>query len=109
MVRAVLAGAVTAIALCFPCAALLALFYRFPIPFGGYATGIDGLLPAMLAVAFYGIALGGFVPVGVLGGILATFASASAKASRRILVQSLGIAFIATLSLAMLELFIGPW
>ena len=109
MVRSVIAGAVAAIALCFPCAALLALFYRFPIPFGGYATGVDGLVPAMLAVAFYGIALGGFAVVGVLGGTLAMFTPASAQPSRRVMVQSLGIAFTATLSLAMLELFIGPW
>jgi hypothetical protein len=109
MVRSVVAGAVAAIVFCFPCAAVLALFYRFPVPFGGYAIGVDGALPAMLAVAFYGIALGGFVLVGVLGGSLAMFASSSAQASRRIMVQSLGIAFTATLSLATLELFIGPW
>ena len=46
----------------FPAAALVALVYRFPVPFGGYVRGPAGAWSAMLATLFYGLA-GGFVVV----------------------------------------------
>jgi hypothetical protein len=47
-------GSVIAIVTSFPAAALTALFFRFPIPFGGYVGGTDGVVPSLYAAAFYG-------------------------------------------------------
>lgn len=47
-------------------AALSAVAFRFPIPFGGYASGLDAARLTPLAVTFYGL-LGGFVLQGALG------------------------------------------
>jgi hypothetical protein len=44
-----LAGATVAIAASFPLAALVALVFRFPIPFGSYMSGPDAVVPALFA------------------------------------------------------------
>jgi hypothetical protein len=52
----------------FPAAALVALVYRFPVPFGGFVSGPAGAWSAMLATLFYGL-VGGFVVVPVLAAL----------------------------------------
>src|SRR5258706_10137538 len=52
VLRAALLGAFLTIGLAFPSAALLALAYRFPVPFAGYESGMAAVPHAILAVAF---------------------------------------------------------
>ena len=114
VIRPAIAGAIVAILLSFPCAAAIALIYRFPIPFGGYASGIDAVPLAMMAVGFYGVTFGGFVVVGVLGGVVAALVARRLWPGRRssrgmILIPSFVIAFCATFTLAILDKLIGSW
>jgi hypothetical protein len=112
VIRSAATGAVFAILLSFPCAAAITLLYRFPIPFGGYASGLDAIPVAMMAVAFYGVTFGGFIVVGALGAIAAVMSHRFAAPRRSwgtTLVPSLVIAFCATFTLAILDKLIGPW
>ncbi len=54
--------------LMFPAAGVVALVYRFPLPFGGTARGPAGVWDAMLATLFFGL-VGGFliVPLAAAG------------------------------------------
>jgi hypothetical protein len=102
-------GSLTAIAATFPLASVTALVFRFPIPFGGYASGPEAVVPALYAVAFYGV-LGGFVAQAVLGGIAGLIAARTGGRSWR---KTLAAAVIAAsggvLTLAVLDWIIGPW
>jgi hypothetical protein len=109
MTRLALIGAAAAIAMCVRAAAFVALVYRFPVPFGGYAFGISGIPLAAMAVLFYGAIFGGFVVVGAVGALLAIHAARRGRSKRFVVMQSVGIALAAALTLAVLELFIGPW
>ena len=109
MIRSALIGAVAAVTLSVPAAALVALLYRFPVPFGGYASGFGGIPIAAMAALFYGVTFGGFVIVGVAGALLAALAAVRGRSARFIVTQSAVIAVAAALTLAVLELFIGPW
>ncbi|WP_102142202.1 hypothetical protein [Mycobacterium hubeiense] len=102
--RMPLIGAAAAILWAPIAAALIAVIYRFPVPFGGYASGLDGALTAALASVFY-LVLGGVVVLGALGAV------AGALLTRRWLTVLAGfaIAVVAALSLALLEYVIGPW
>jgi hypothetical protein len=65
-----LRGAIWAVVLAFPFAAMCVLVYRFPEPFGEYETGLTAVPRALGAVVFYGL-FGGFpvlIAVGALGG-----------------------------------------
>ena len=108
-VREAAIGAIASVALCFPCAAIMAVLYRFPVPLGGYASGLQDVPLAVMAAGFYGAVFGGFVPIGGLGGLLALRVRGKPNATRAILVQSTAIALAAAACLATLELFIGPW
>jgi quinol-cytochrome oxidoreductase complex cytochrome b subunit len=109
-------GAITAILGSFPAAALVALVYRFPIPFDDTrqaGSGIDGLSLTMFAVLFYG-ALGGFVVLGVLGALAGAVGQTRAgtdrvKAVRLTTVLALAASLACAIFLATLDLFIGPW
>lgn len=52
----------------FPAAGIVALVFRFPLPFGGIARGPAGVWDAMLATIFFGL-VGGFliVPLAAAG------------------------------------------
>jgi len=110
---AVLRGALWAVALAFPLAAVCALLYRFPVPFAGYETGPAAVPGALVAVAFYGV-LGGFpvlLAAGALGGAVAyVVGRPDAQRVRRLalavagLVATLGVGFM-----AVLDKLIGPW
>lgn len=114
LASAVLRGALWAVALAFPLAALCALLYRFPVPLVGYETGPEAIPGALLAVVFYGV-LTGFFPallaVGALGGAAAyALGKPDAQRVRRLaltfagLVATLGVGF-----LAILDKLIGAW
>jgi hypothetical protein len=99
--------------LAFPFAALCALVFRFPIPFGGYERGPGAMPHALLAVVFYG-ALGGFPALLALGA-LAGWAAHRLGRPDPARVRRLGLAFSAlaalgpVLLLAVLDKVIGPW
>jgi len=106
-------GAVVGVLSTFPLAGVCALFFRFPVPFDGYRSGVDAVVPALLATLFYGV-LGGFVIqalLGGLGGVAASkLASGSPTQSRRLcVVGSLAGASVGVIALALLDRFIGPW
>ncbi len=106
-------GALWAVALAFPLAAVCALVYRFPVPFADYATGPSAIPDALLAVVFYGL-LGGFpalLVAGALGGAAAyALASPDTHRVRRLALMFAGlIAALAVGLLAILEKIIGPW
>ena len=72
----IIGGALSAILLVFPLAAVCALLFRFPIPFGSYESGWSAVPHAgPPAVRFYG-SLGGFISSSrcwaALGGVLRT-------------------------------------
>jgi hypothetical protein len=108
--RLALWGALSAVLFAFPLAALCALFYRFPIPFGGYQSGLDAAPRALLAAVFYGL-FGGF-PVLALGGYFAGALAARREPKEGILLMLLLSALVAlagVIFLAVLDKLIGPW
>jgi hypothetical protein len=72
---------ISAIGGSFLVAPLLALVYKFPIPFAGVLSGPGAMLSAVFAVAFYGV-FGGFVILGLLGAGAGAIASKAAGANR---------------------------
>jgi hypothetical protein len=108
-----LKGAIIGVLASFPLAALCALLFRFPIPFAGYQSGAGAVLPAMIAVLFYGV-LGGFVVQGVLGGIGGVLgARLKSPDQRQVRARawafSVSAAAVGVLLLSVLDLLIGPW
>jgi hypothetical protein len=112
LIRAALTGALAAIVLAFPLAALTALVFRFPIPFGSYESGPAAVPLALMAVVFYGT-LGGFLLLGVLGAgagiVVHRTATNGQPLVTRILRYSLLLALAAVLTLAILDKLIGAW
>ena len=113
MGSAVLRGAVWAVVLAFPFAAICALLYRFPVPFAGYATGPDGILSALVAALFYGL-MGGIPALLVAGALSGVSAYYLGKPdTQRIQRLALGfagvVAAVGVGALAFLEEIIGPW
>jgi hypothetical protein len=111
MLRSICTGVLITILGAFPVAALVALFFRFPVPFDGYRSGISAVVPAIGAVLFYGI-VGGFVVLAVLGAIAGAGAhSISSEYKKPVTPILVGFALIADLSvtlvLAMLDKIIG--
>lgn len=109
----VIGGALLAILLAFPLAALSALLFRFPIPFASYESGWGAALHALAAVRFYG-ALGGFVLLACLGGLGGVAAHRLGKPDRRrvwrwTISLALAVATCAVVLLATLDYIIGPW
>ena len=96
----------------------MALVVRFPIPKiwpdfrADYCSGPNAVIPAMVAVFLYGI-YGGFVILGVLGGIggaLTTFLKLKLlKPRRTVCIGSVVITFVCLFVLAVLDYIIGPW
>jgi hypothetical protein len=81
MSRCIWIGVLSAIAGAFLVAPLLALVYKFPIPFSGMESGPAAAIRSLFAVAFYGT-FGGFVVLGVLGAVGGVIASKLAGADR---------------------------
>lgn len=106
-------GALWAVVLAFPLAAICALVFRFPLPFGGYASGPAAMPRALVAVVFYGV-LGGFptlMVAGALGGAAAYALRQPVVARiRRLTVVFAGlIALLGVVLLAVLDKLIGAW
>ena len=110
MVLRFLVGSLLAILASFPIAAVTALVFRFPIPFGSYASGVDAVVPSLYATAFYGM-LGGFVVQGALGGIAALLATASGDKRNWFHsgLAAMAAAVPAVLLLSVLDWIVGPW
>jgi hypothetical protein len=109
----ILGGALSAILLAFPFAALCALLFRFPVPFAGYESGLSAVPDAWVAVRLYG-ALGGFALLAVLGGLSGAVAHRLGKADPRRVWQgtvslAAAVAFCCVMLLATLDYIIGPW
>ena len=109
----VIGGALLAILLAFPLAALSALLFRFPIPFASYESGWDAVPHALAAVRSYR-GLGGFVLVASFGGLGRAAAHRLGKSDWRGVWRwtfsfALAVAFGAVLLLATLDYIIGPW
>jgi hypothetical protein len=79
MARCIWIGLLSAVAGSFLVAPLLALVYKFPIPFSGMESGPVAAVRSLFAVAFYGV-FGGFVVLGVLGAAAGGIASKVAGA-----------------------------
>ena len=111
--RSMLSGAVWSILAAFPITVLLALFFRFPVPFAGIGGGISYVIPAIFGLLIYGIPLGGFILLGVCGalaGLLSRLATTSAV--QQIQLQrglSVVVTAILLFILATLDWYIGPW
>jgi hypothetical protein len=65
-----LQGAIAAVLLAFPAAALMALCYQFPVPFAGQLSGLEGAAMSLWAVFFYGVFLMGFIPLAIVGALV---------------------------------------
>ena len=98
----------------FPLLALCALVFRFPVPFGGYLSGPEAIVPAMMGLVFYGVFFGGFLVQALLGGVggfLDEYFGATDKgrvARLCIVFSSIG-ASVGVVALAVLDKIIGPW
>jgi hypothetical protein len=106
-------GSLLAVFGAFPAAGLVALVYRFPIPFSGYESGAGAVLPSFVAVLFYGV-LGGFpllAVLGALGGLLACFIGKhdNKRINRLTLAFAILADLLGALTLAVLDKIIGRW
>ena len=114
--KSIVYGIVFSILLSLPISFLFAVFYRFPIPLGGYIGGPEIFLgPHIIAIAwfFYGL-FWGFPILALAGGLAGSiigdlYKEDSRRAKRSILVASTMIAFVAVFFLAILDKIIGPW
>lgn len=99
--------------LAFPLAALIGLVYRFPVPFAGYLSGVEAVIPSMYAVIVYSFF--GLLPtIFVLGAIAGSFAPGERSRTtifptKYEFVASLFSALIPLLGMSVLDKIIGPW
>jgi hypothetical protein len=99
--------------LAFPIAAIIGLVYRFPIPLGGYLSGVDAIVPSMLAVLFY--SLFGLLPAIFVLGVGAGALIPKDNSERSMIpnvyeIVASSIAAIIPLGvLSVLDKIIGPW
>lgn len=113
MLRRIFLGGACSILGAFPIAALVALCFRFPIPFSGYESGPLAVPRSLFAVLFYGV-WGGFVVLavlGALGGVLARRLAGGdvGKTRRFTLGFALLVDLVAVLIFSVLDKIIGPW
>lgn len=113
-IRGLVSGATWAIASAFPISGFLALVFRFPVPMAGYLSGVDAVVPAMIAVLIYGVLLGGFLLLGGTGATIGYFAEnwkiANPKRGRWVVaVTCMSFTLIYLMILATLDKWIGPW
>lgn len=107
-----LCGALICVVCSYVAAALCAAIFRFPIPFGGYARGIEAVWLSPLAVTFYGV-LGGFALQAAVGAGVAVWASRKRRQcggrAWPACLWAAAAALPGVLLLATLDWFIGPW
>ena len=91
----------------------MALFFRFPVPFGSIEGGLTHVVPSLIALLFYGVVMYGFVIVAVAGALagVAAYFLASTAPKRRPLQRrlSIAVAFALLFVLAKLDWYIGAW
>ncbi|MBI4273072.1 MAG: hypothetical protein HY659_00030 [Rhizobiales bacterium] len=109
----VLKIAVLAVGMTFIWAMLVALVYRFPVPFQGMESGFIGMVSAPIALLFYGVFYGGFlVPIALallLYWIMTMKTFGLTSRARMWIATNIG-AFVCVMLLATLDLIIGhPW
>ncbi len=91
----------------------MGLAFRFPIPFAGYYSGVEAVIPSMFAVAFYSIF--GLLPALLFcGAVAGTFVPVSRAGSTVLPSQlELKVSVVAALvplgALSILDKIIGPW
>jgi hypothetical protein len=101
--------------LTFPLAALIGLFFRFPVPFAGYLSRPDAIVPSMVAVLLYSCSWFGVLQAAfVLGAIAGAFRPGGAFGNSYIptkydFIASSVAALIPILVLSVLDKFVGPW
>ena len=97
----------------FPAVAILALAFRFPIPFAGYASGVSAVLPALAAALFYGLC-GGVIVQAAMGFIAGIAAWRRNRDDRNAAMRSAWLfgtiaAWPGPALLSILDWFVGPW
>ena len=108
-------GAVWSVMSAFPIAGLMALLFRFPVPFVGYMSGFEAIIPAMIAVIVYGVLLGGLVLVALFGALGGAFAAKLTMPNNQrsvkwvVRIVSVTITTACLLALSVLDMVIGPW
>lgn len=108
------AGAVYAVIGVFPVAALVALVFRFPIPFAGYKSGFDAMTMTPMAVLLYGL-VGGFCLLAALGAIAGLIVHSGSKAGSErcnhgeIVIYAAMIDIAAVMLLSVWDKIYGPW
>ncbi len=111
--QAMVRGALWAVVVAFPLAAVCALIYRFPMPMAGYRSGPTAVPDALLAAVFYGL-LGGF-PALLAAGAAAGAAAYNVaspdprRVHRLVLIFATAVAALGVGLLANLDRLIGPW
>jgi uncharacterized membrane protein YfcA len=103
------AGGLLTILGAFPVAAVVALVFRFPIPFAGYQSGVEAMVSSPIAVLLYGVATGGFVVLGVIGAVAGVLIGASDRSKQSILIAALTIDTVAIGLLSVWDKIYGPW
>ncbi len=106
----------------FPASLIVAIFYRFPVPFRGYIRGWDlfsegpntsiELIWLILQSVFFYTLWGGFIAIAMLGtlsGVLGWRLGKSDRAGRYTRNIALGLAFGAAGVLSVLDKIIGKW
>ena len=97
--------------LVFALASVIALVYRFPIPFVGILSGPSAMFPAMWAVLFH-VIIGGFIVLGFVGLFAGIIGHCWHLFGNRwvtiILLAAIGDTVL-LLILASLDMIIGPW
>jgi hypothetical protein len=111
--RSLMEGCIAALIALFPVTALLAVLYRFPILFVGYASGLSAVFPSLIAIIFYGL-FGAFpvaAALGAFGGAVAFKLAGSNQRKRWILLSIFSVvsALIVSGTLSVLDKIIGPW
>ncbi len=111
--RSIETAVISAFVSIFPIAFVLALLWRFPVPFSGYENGVDGAVHSIGGVLFYGI-IGGFIvlaALGYLGGFLASKIKAKKNSTSRTLSLVMGMmaALVCGITLSILDKIIGTW
>ncbi|TWT80148.1 hypothetical protein CA13_15610 [Planctomycetes bacterium CA13] len=111
-IRWIVGGALWSIGLAFPIGMFFALVYRFPIPFAGYRSGFEAVVPSLMAVLFYGV-LGGFVVLGIagaIGGVVIGLLPGTRRSKHVMLFScSAALTTCGLFVLAILDKIIGPW
>ena len=105
-------GALTATLGMFPAAAVVTLFFRFPIPLVGYRSRFPAVIPALYAVGFYDVVLGSFLVLpcmGAIAGLLADLLVRPEMARRVAVMASLVVDLVVAILLATWDWIYGPW